>query len=99
MTTKHTPGPWNKTHFINHTVASIRTESGITVATAFGYDLEHTKANADLIAAAPELLAALEAIIGNSPEDKYGYFAAHNAMDDKKRNSARAAIAKARGEA
>lgn len=99
MSIKHTPGPWSKIRCIDHTAASIRTESGITVATAFGHDLERTKANSCLIAAAPDLLAALEAIIGNSPEDKYGYFAAHNAMDDKKRNSARAAIAKARGEA
>ena len=41
-----------------------------------------------------ELLEALKAIIGDKPVDKYGYAAARNAMDDDKRQAARAAITK-----
>lgn len=48
-----------------------------------------------IIAAAPDLLAALRAIIGDKPVDRYGYFAAYNAMDDEKRQAARAAIDRA----
>lgn len=48
-----------------------------------------------LYASQQELLASLKAIIGDQPVDQYGYFAARNAMDDDKREAARAAIARA----
>lgn len=48
-----------------------------------------------LYASHQELLASLKAIIGDQPVDRYGYFAARNAMDDDKREAARAAISRA----
>lgn len=94
---KHTPGPWGCVDTSNHA-------HDYRLTQADGYPLplkveanDHSeqRANARLIAAAPDLLAALTAIIGDQPEDKYGYFAAHNAMDEDKRQAARAAISKA----
>lgn len=72
----------------------------VTVCSAEGWPIARMVEDTDedaaaLIAAAPDLLKAPKAIIGDQPEDKYGYFAAHNAMDDDKRQAARAAIAKA----
>lgn len=51
---------------------------------------------ATLMHAAPDLLGALEDIIGTGP-DRWGYGAAANAMDDTKRARACAAINKAKG--
>lgn len=48
--------------------------------------------------AAPDLFAALEAIIGTTP-DRHGYGAAGACLDDAKRAAARAAITKAKGAA
>lgn len=84
----HTPGPWVA---INRGYKSHVTDNGMNwnaeiVGPGHG-------ANARLIAAAPELLAALEAFI---------HMATHHAMPDEERRAilkqSRAAIAKARGE-
>lgn len=82
MIIKQTPGPWRAVY-----------------VGCSDWDLSGPVTEQDwrLAAAAPDLLEALKAIIGDQPEDKYGYFAAHNAMNDDKRQAARAAIAKATG--
>lgn len=68
METKHTPGPWTATHNTGPNMQSYSQPSGVMaglttlVCGCFGDigDGEETaKANARLIAAAPELLAAL----------------------------------------
>ena len=62
------------------------------VATVYHFDGE-LAANARLIAAAPELLEALEAVL----PDLEHYVATHGPGPDKRLAAARAAIAKARG--
>ena len=106
MKTQHTPGPWavgcpdGKTHYImvgGHTeIANLphcRAESSYAIEDGF-----ERRANADLIAAAPDLLAALEdsefllrkaAQVSGPIQDSF-----RRSAED-----ARAAIAKARGEA
>jgi len=64
---KHTPGPWR---ILTRAIGTVANESGRVVATCMGYTTntdngEHIQeniANATLIAAAPELLAALESL-------------------------------------
>lgn len=69
MTTKHTPGEWRVRHngvggpFIssdNGTIADVRTFGGIHVG---GPQHPETMANARLIAAAPDLLEALQVMV------------------------------------
>ena len=103
MSNKHTPGPWAKIQAIDITAADIRTVSGTTVATAYGHDLETTKANTALIASSPDLLAALEQIaeacelikedVGHKDPFRDGWGQAHAKLGA----FARAAIAKAKG--
>lgn len=85
---KHTPGPWES---INGYIFPIKGEK-ICIMTAMGSKGSEREANARLIAAAPELLEALQSIIEigkrNTENPKYdGYY-----------DAARAAIAKATGE-
>ena len=94
----HTPGPWSIDDagaWINiygsesddaNIVAKIEITDG---STDYLHDQETARANARLIAAAPELLEALEALLGNCL-DSEGLAAAHA--------KARAALAKAGGE-
>jgi hypothetical protein len=65
MNAKHSPGPWRRTNLTVHTVAPEGAlvlarvlESGVETLAAS--TPEQATANANLIAAAPELLAALE---------------------------------------
>lgn len=96
MTTQHTPGPWRIGHQ-DHTQTKIfgahRTEASHIASTPFG-TIEDAS-NARLIAAAPELLAALEAVIAESRR------VIHPDSADNRLYSidviARAAIAKATG--
>ena len=95
---KHTPGPWatdQKEHDEPH--QNIRVQAGkrgiclvwMDDAPVRDYNAEQ-RANARLIAAAPDLLEALKAMLTNWEEDSaYGSDAA---------DKARAAIAKAGGE-
>lgn len=98
---KHTPGPWRQEvwrdepydPFVlelldgdNHTVLSRET-------------LEETVANARLIAAAPELLAALKAMLALVPRDKLHPFGYTEEPQDKANDLAREAIRKAEGNA
>jgi hypothetical protein len=63
--TKHTPGPWSKS--LSKTRFNIHAPSFLRLATAWirpeGGSLDEIEANARLIAAAPELLEALEAVL------------------------------------
>ena len=98
MNTKHTPGPWHVGRYTpNATEMTILTKNGSPVTPAWGpqfyVNSEQAKANACLIAAAPELLSALEALTK---------WASVSACDrepgsilDQNIEAARAAIAKA----
>lgn len=85
-TTNHTPGPWRV-----HAVAGLIQEAnGHSIAAYTGTSQDEADANARLIAAAPELLAALEHLLalnsGCAPEE-----------EERGWDQARAAIAKATG--
>jgi len=56
---KHTPGPWK----VGGTRITVYTQDGLTIATAKRYDGLDAEANAQLIAAAPELLKACKSVI------------------------------------
>ena len=90
----HTPGPWDvepkgSRHFVDGA-------DGLTVAyidRAGVRERIEIEANARLIAAAPTLLEALEAVL----PDLEHYVATHGPGPDNRLAIARAAIAKARG--
>ena len=89
MSTEYTPGPWRIGTPPPNGEQTIGTLNGLMVAVATtGAEMEETKANARLIAAAPELLEALQSVLDNCL-DSEGLCAAHA--------KARAAIAKATG--
>ena len=90
--TKHTPGPWVwDSHYDD-----LRPLWYSEMSQGCGYlswDNDETRdANAHLIAAAPDLLEALEAIVATWDGPKYNHFMADNI------DLARAAIAKAKGQ-
>lgn len=60
MTTKHTPGPWVIGKH-DHDVVMVDTASGTAICDVYG-DSDDRPANAHLIAAAPDLLEALETL-------------------------------------
>jgi len=90
MTTQHTPGPWRVT------AAKVMAENGRAVCLIENRKLhegfEESSANACIIAAAPDLLAALEVVreYMNHAADQFSY---------EDIVQIRAAIAKATGEA
>jgi hypothetical protein len=94
----HTPGPWRTTGL------NVRAgDALICYATNHWADCEtpesERQANADLIASAPDLLAALEVMTKAYVELVESEFApAWNAENDKEVISARAIIAKAKGQ-
>lgn len=79
MNTEHTPGPWNSASLdqdSDHIEVFAGISDGDQVAVVKGYGLATGKhyeaiANARLIAAAPDLLAALDALIAAIYEGKY----------------------------
>lgn len=87
MTTKHTPGPWNPLAAFNMRHFFIRGEFEVVAQV---YD---NAANARLIAAAPDLLEALEQCEGYISFDVN---AGHGGRDLLR--TVRAALTKARGE-
>jgi hypothetical protein len=91
MTTKHTAGPWHIARFEASTV-EIRNERGLIVAEVGDSSVED-EADARLIAAAPELLEALDILVANLTNDLE--CDGHRAEDDVRVKLARAAIAKA----
>ena len=89
MSTQYTPGPWRIGTPPPNGEQTIGALNGLMVAVATtGVEMEVTEANARLIAAAPELLEALQSVLDNCL-DSEGLCAAHA--------KARAAIAKATG--
>jgi hypothetical protein len=94
MSAKHTPGPWEASITANSIgQRHIYDENNHPIAQTVHKDVEHPErisANALLIAAAPELLDALQNLLGFGIN---GTIESQMAQDD-----ARAAIAKATGE-
>lgn len=77
---QHTPGPWRSGLYeISESCLKIQIEpvdsSKLAVAYAWGVDHEATKANAHLIAAAPEMLEALKVALQADPNQaNHGYY-------------------------
>ncbi len=100
MNTKHTPGPWTIGRIGDGTEHTAPIEgAGTTVGYVemHSFDDDETTtpeqaANARLIAAAPDLLEALRALLDASPGPDKGYV---STPYFEARQSARAAIAKA----
>lgn len=96
---KHTPGPWKKVFVINN--FEVQNASGKCVADAWSYDIDEDQdqmvANANLIAAAPDLLESLEylmAIIAQQGDERYLTIS----LTPEYFDAARKAIARAKGE-
>lgn len=91
---KHTPAPWRvikKEYPVGYSEYEIAwSEDGELVC-----DVVYTEADARLIAAAPDLLEALQAV----QIDAVGIGSGENAISDKTREMVNAAIAKAEGKA
>lgn len=62
---KHTEGPWYRDGYKNDAVRSaiVRDATGFEVALTRHLSTRETEANANLIAAAPEMLAALKMVL------------------------------------
>lgn len=91
MTAQHTPGPWTARPEDNYRRAEVTwNERGDPIAEVFGPSRDQRQANARLIAAAPDLLKALRAVMG-------GQIGGQPDMDAERFRLARAAIAKAEG--
>ena len=101
---KHTPGPWEVSYKFGRSglIGPVRTTNDYPVASVTGYYevAGQTEPNARLIAAAPELLEALEKLLGLydlATHDEYdGTDLLVGLLADA--DFARAAIAKAKGE-
>jgi hypothetical protein len=94
----HTPGPWHieSMAHVRTTGTKVLYDEG-TVGAFFGYGVE-SAANARLIAAAPDLLAALEFITRSAKmEGPHGICL--YAIGDRAMANARAALARAKGQA
>lgn len=104
--TKHTAGPWKAEAFgaVTTLVQGIRRQVASTVGDAVMHSDPRTNvvdlqaANARLIAAAPEMLKCLEACLGEL-ESAFGGPQDQNEEEAALLAQARAAIAKAKGEA
>lgn len=98
---KHTPGPWISDESVGGKLMVVSEENDALIADRL------SEGNARLIAAAPELLAALEKALAAletcTPADYSTGHVIHASFDDAAcawaEETARAAIAKARGEA
>ena len=90
MTTKHTQGPWShETHSMGQVVV-VTDAAGTTIARMTLLSVKENEANARLIAVAPEMLEALEAIVFQVVQGKV-------LERDACITQARAAIAKSKG--
>ncbi len=88
--TTHTPGPWN-----NSDDGRIYATGEIVADATYGcLSRAETDANALLIAAAPDLLAALETIANSEPMDGDSFVCDFDTLQ----SVARAALRKAKGE-
>ena len=97
MNTQHTPGPWEVGAAPTSVYAPVTPDSYVYIASASSRgsnDEETDQANARLIAAAPELLAALRALVKQHDRphgfDDSGWYI-------EQLEAARAAIAQAEG--
>ena len=109
---KHTPGPWEAEWHRKYKQWNVFPESGkavVSVTDLCGeYSKEETEANARLIAAAPDLLEALKAIVSNQirclednplmKKESRPYPWVEMDIHRSDLDAARAAIAKATGE-
>lgn len=103
MSAKHTPGPWD--YFVGNANGRglIRVETAASAATAGVHVASlarggNSEANARLIAAAPELLEALENMVGTGAQfEDYCDDSEHDAESRCVFCIARAAIAKVEG--
>ena len=93
MNAKHTPGPWRIGSPPPNGQQTIGTDQGLMVAVATTGAGVQTKANANLIAAAPDLLKALEDCVVVMDRELAGLKVIQPEL-----SAARAAIAKATGE-
>jgi hypothetical protein len=91
MTQQHTPGPWVWERVLQDSAVTEHTLKGPTVLCRFWFD-NPPDADARLIAAAPELLAALKVMVLTR-----GIREHLEATDPMALEQARAAIAKAEG--
>lgn len=100
MSTRHTPGPWTVNPHFNHgaEVRSLASVAWCSVASTHGasssqsIDAAEARANARLIAAAPDLLEALEEAIRDHDDFEDGRLSGNTVA------TMYAAIAKAKGE-
>jgi hypothetical protein len=72
MSKAHTPGPWIEQEEVGFVEIHPAHNELFTVAHVKGFDMHEARANARLIAAAPELLEALKAValwMGKDIED------------------------------
>jgi len=87
---KHTPGPWRYEEFGPNVIIKATKNPMLSVVHSLYHESrEQMEANADLIAAAPELLEALEALVLDESKEY---------IPTRLWDAARAAIAKAKGE-
>lgn len=91
---KHTPGPWRVGKGGPNMCPTVGTEKGLMVAMVAYGDSHPTQANARLIAAAPDLLEALEELADLFDAMVSGEYR----PDSFTTQPARAAIAKAKGD-
>lgn len=98
MEKKYTPGPWKCSQHLGHHVWSVHMDAGYRgrgstiVDGVAGIDIEQRLANARIIAAAPELLEALNELANGYSGNRWDVGIA------LRLKKARAAIAKATGE-
>ena len=110
---KHTPGPWRAgteqglSYHLSPRIPILRDANGTTYAigevsyptTPYGTNgAEQRAANARLIAAAPELLAALEDMLGGWRYIRQAHGDLYGVGWDRAQDAAEKAIAKAKGE-
>lgn len=103
MSYKHTPGPWETCYWLDDEFSVAQDSPAFTRVCVMSYVVkkgnapnEEMDANARLIAAAPELLEALQSLIAVEPTAS-GCKAFELMVTGKDMDRARAAIAKATG--
>jgi hypothetical protein len=95
----HTPGPW-AVAWPNPRIVSAQEKKAVASPHFAGYEEDEIEANARLIAAAPELLEALRALVAVNEEHNARVavvIGAPKDWNDSYLAAARAAIAKAEG--
>ena len=95
-TAKHTQGPWKPTYQKDGSVYIFADRNFARVFNEWG-DKKNQAANAQLIAAAPELLEACKALIAYDESEKESDFVLMMVLYNEAITKARAAIAKAEG--